>query len=114
MIGIDMEMPESCDECILADKIGQYFGCPVLNKAIPIGHKSNNCPLHPLDDEIRIGDEVKVKQITGVVVKIDKHGVHCIDERGNGLRFEVNDMTRTGRHFDEVETLLKKMKGKEK
>lgn len=117
MIGIDIKMPKACMCCEL-----EYWASGYGNRCsatfaettyIRAKSRHPDCPLHPLDNEIRIGDEVKVKQITGVVVKIDEHGVRCIDEMGNGLRFEVNDMTRTGRHFDEVETMLKKMRGED-
>lgn len=117
MIGIDMKMPKLCDECILADKIGQYFGCPVLNKAIPTGYKSPDCPLHYLDDEIRIGDEV-LNTVNGwkyVVTRIDPCGdlsvLHC--PSGRATCVSKSNVKCTGRHFDEVKALLKKMKGEE-
>ena len=117
MIKIDMEMPRTCDKCILANEItSKYFACPVIEKAIPTGHKSQNCPLHPLDDVIRVGDEVCFndgESFKGVVLDESVvNGSWCVlTENGCVSVFDEKKLHRTGRHFDEVETMLKKMRG---
>lgn len=119
MIGIDMKMPRTCGECILGKKItSQYFACPVLDKAIPTGHKSPNCPLHPLDEEIRVGDEVSSMTGLGVITYINGTSeVSVVWSDGScGTRpFDkfLKSFSKTGRHFDEVETLLQKMRGED-
>ena len=65
-------------------------------------------------DEIRVGDEVTLyNNVKLVVVTID-HGtsVQGIDENGECYEYiELDKLTKTGRHYDEVEDMLKKMKG---
>ena len=67
-------------------------------------------------DEIHVGDEVKYRGDNCVVVYVgadevyhvsDRHWSRCVVQ---GRQF----LTKTGRHFDEVEKLLKRMKVKNK
>lgn len=119
MIKIDMEMPRTCGECILGKKItSQYFACQVLGKEIPTGHKSPNCPLHPLDDEIRVGDEVCFNDCESFkAVVLDEsivNGSWCVlTENGCVSIFDEKKLHRTGRHFDDVVMMLKKMRDEE-
>ena len=68
------------------------------------------------DDEIRVGDEVVVNGLTGVVMRLDEKGnvdrYFTSDGRtfGNISGFQNNEVIKTGRHFPEVEKLLKEMK----
>lgn len=63
-------------------------------------------------EEIRVGDEVVLyENVKMVVVQVD-HGtsIQGVDENGECYeRIERNVVKKTGRHFDEIETLLKKM-----
>ena len=63
-------------------------------------------------EQIRVGDEVTLyDNVKLVVVTIDGTSAQGIDE--NGECYEsifLNELTKTGRHFDEVEELLKKMR----
>lgn len=120
MIGIDMKMPKTCDECQLADKIGTaYYACPFLHTAIPTGHKGGKCPLHELPDDgkIRVGDEVRnnIVGCNGIVtfVWVDGSVDVVITENGRAIQWGKGDVERTGRHFDEVEALLRKMRGED-
>ena len=66
---------------------------------------------------IRVGDEVEIVNIIGVVIRVPKHDeqrVHYITKSGtvycNNAYAEIK---KTGRHFDEIEELLKKMSDKD-
>lgn len=63
--------------------------------------------------EIRVGDEVKQKTVlwTGVVVGFDEVGDLIIMDRSGKscYGYKAKSFKKTGRHFDEVEELLKKM-----
>lgn len=65
-------------------------------------------------EEIHIGDEVKFGSRSGVVVRIDTEpkdsGVNVVCREGNTAYIGMADVTKTGRHFDEVEKLLERMK----
>ena len=68
------------------------------------------------DDEIRVGDEVIVNGLTGVVMRLDKKGnvdrYFTSDGKtfGNISGFQNNEVIKTGRHFPEVEKLLEAMR----
>jgi len=72
-------------------------------------------------DEIRVGDEViplDTRYDTMVVTKLwaSKGGGGRVDAMagdGKTYNFLKSDINKTGRHFDEVEELLKKMRGEE-
>lgn len=65
-------------------------------------------------EEIHVGDEVKFGSRSGVVVRIDTEpkdsGVNVVCREGNTAYIGMADATKTGRHFDEVEKLLERMK----
>lgn len=64
-------------------------------------------------DRIRVGDEVTLHNNVKLVVVTIDHGtsVQGIDENGECYEYiELDELTKTGRHFDDVEELLKKMK----
>jgi len=65
-------------------------------------------------DEIRVGDEVYDHTIsgTGIVTNVvNKNMVDIMWDDGSvNDSVSVKDLRKTGRHFDEVEELLKKMK----
>ena len=64
-------------------------------------------------EEIHVGDEVKIANTIGVVTRVpeyDEQRVHYIAESGTVYcNNAYADIVKTGRHFDEVESLLKKM-----
>jgi len=64
--------------------------------------------------EIRVGDEVNVAGTTGVIVRIpagDEQRIHYISPSGTVYcNNAYADIIKTGRHFDEVDGLLKKMR----
>lgn len=67
-------------------------------------------------DEIRVGDEVVLyENIKMVVTQVDhRTSIQGIDENGECYEsIETNVVKKTGRHFDEIEELLKKMRGEE-
>ena len=69
-------------------------------------------------DEIRVGDEVEyecngrvrfvVLGIVGRTAHGFKYPCDCYDA---GEYCDIDELTKTGRHFDEVEELIKKMRG---
>lgn len=66
-------------------------------------------------NEIRVGDEVTLDyNVRLVVVTIDNGtSVQGIDENGECFEcIELKELEKTGRHFDEIEELLKRMKEK--
>ena len=118
MIGIDMKMPKRCGECQFESDHRRCFitGESVVMRG-PFG-RSDSCPLHPLDDEIHVGDEVCFNDgETFKAVVLDAVSVNelwCVlTENGCISIFDEKNIHRTGRHFDEVETMLKKMRGEE-
>ena len=67
-------------------------------------------------DSIKVGDEVVVNGLTGVVMRLDEKGnvdrYFTSDGKtfGNISGFQNNEVRKTGRHFDEVEKLLERMR----
>ena len=69
-------------------------------------------------DEICVGDEVEYGFIRGIAFDVDEvivEGLYIYDEENVGKHFRWNkrDCKKTGRHFDEVAELLKKMRGEQ-
>lgn len=68
-------------------------------------------------DEVHVGDEVKCYDTNGVVVGIDTasedSGVNVVCRDGSTGYIGMADVTKTGRHFDEVDELLRKMRGEQ-
>ena len=121
MIGIDMKMPKVCSECLIAMSLRgtDVFYCPAIRQQITCeGHGKNrhpDCPLRPLDDnEIRVGDEVRHYGDVGVVTYVWEDGdVDVVMMNGRVATWGEEDVERTGRHFDDVVMMLKKMRGEE-
>lgn len=69
-------------------------------------------------NSIKVGDEVVVNGLTGVVMRLDEKGnidrYFTSDGKtfGNITGFQNNEVRKTGRHFDEVEKLLERMREK--
>ena len=118
MIGIDMEMPVNCKVYSLEFGYGGNYVCSPLRLNTTENRDESRkakCPLHELvnDDKINIGDEVRINCSgrRGIVLNITAYGKYTIlDIFGNvDFHFE-QDFTKTGRHFNEVEALLQKMR----
>lgn len=64
-------------------------------------------------EEIHVGDEVRCMDRVGIVVRIDSMDgwSNVVWEDGATAYIGIKDLTKTDRHFDEVESLLKKMGG---
>lgn len=64
--------------------------------------------------EIHVGDEVKCRDTNCVVVRIDTEdrGVNIVLEDGDTAYIGMENVTKTGRHFDEVEKLLERMENR--
>lgn len=64
--------------------------------------------------ELAVGDEVKFGDTNGVVVGIDTatedSGINVVCRDGNTGYIGMAYVTKTGRHFDEVESLLERMR----
>lgn len=64
-------------------------------------------------DEIHVGDEIILgRELKMVVIQVDGNGttIQAVDEDGECYEcIELNEVKKTGRHFDEVAELLKKM-----
>ena len=65
--------------------------------------------------EVRVGDEVRCMDRVGIVVRIDSMdgGSNVVWEDGATAYIGIKDLTKTDRHFDEVDELLKKMRGEQ-
>ena len=67
--------------------------------------------------EIHVGDEITYGDTNGVVVGIDTatedSGVNVVCRDGNTGYIGMAYVTKTGRHFSEVDELLKKMRGEQ-
>ncbi len=63
-------------------------------------------------DEVRVGDEVKITEGDSLCVVCGIVGgtADLIFEKGGLGQFPVDKLIRTGRHFDELEELLRKVK----
>lgn len=65
-------------------------------------------------DEIRVGDEVEICGTIGIVTRVpylDEERVHYIAKSGTVYcNNSYAEIKKTGRHFDEVEELLRKVK----
>lgn len=67
-------------------------------------------------EEIKIGDEVVDKEewgIKGVVTETTERLISIVEEKGNVSRWKKENFEKTGRHFSEIEEVLKKMKENE-
>ena len=64
------------------------------------------------DDEIKVGDEVDHDGLKSVVVKVWQDCVCTISQVGTTLSYtDKSVLKKTGRHFDEIEELLKQLQG---
>ena len=63
-------------------------------------------------EEIHVGDEVTYGDRIGVVVRIDTEGsgVNVVGRDGCTAYIGMADVAKTGRHFDEIERLLERMR----
>jgi hypothetical protein len=121
MIGIKMDMPKKCGECPIRMSVygTDVFYCPAIRQRVYEGCDENrhpDCPLCelPEDDKIRVGDEVHNFNRHGIVVFIWKDGdVDVVTKSGKGETWGRDGIERTGRHFDDVVMMLKKMRGED-
>lgn len=116
MIGIDMKMPHSCRDCDILDAANGQ--CSITHAIAFTDKRLSDCPLHPLDDEIRVGDEVCFNDCESFkAVVLDEsivNGSWCVlTENGCVSIFDEKKLHRTGRHFDDVVMMLKKMRDEE-
>lgn len=123
MIGIDMEMPKRCFECPIerhvvgsTNRVCQITG--EKTSEIRGAIRGKYCPLRKLpgDGKIRVGDEVTTSYGShAVVLGIDSYtdSLFTVCSDGSCGTHGTQHFTKTGRHFDEVEILLKKMRGED-
>ena len=67
-----------------------------------------------VEEEIKVGDEVETcSGARAVVTRIIDNCVRVMFHDGSGFREQhtINELKKTGRHFDEVEQLLDKLRG---
>lgn len=124
MIGIKMDMPKKCGECPLEMSLSyrtDVFWCPAIRRETTYEcHDENRhpgCPLCELPDDgkIRVGDEVTDDSGERYAVTYiwEGGGVDVLTLNGITHSFDPGVIKRTGRHFDEIETLLQKMRGED-
>lgn len=68
------------------------------------------------EKEIRVGDEViTIGNSKAVVTRIKDNCVRVMFKDGSGFREQhtISELKKTGRHFDEVEQLLDKLRGED-
>ncbi len=63
------------------------------------------------DDELQVGDEViHINGTKAVITSEVNDGFFCaINAEGNTYGWHIDNVEKTGRHFDEVEKLLRKI-----
>lgn len=68
-------------------------------------------------EEIHVGDEVGVDDIPviGIVTKVDRlfNRYHIVSDDGSISHYPFHVVHKTGKHFHEVENMLKKMRGEQ-
>lgn len=67
-----------------------------------------------VETEIKVGDEViTLGKNIAVVTRVEDNCVRVMFKDGSGFREQhtINELKKTGRHFDEVEQLLDKLRG---
>lgn len=67
-------------------------------------------------EKIKVGDEVVDKNewgIKGVVTETTERLISIVEEKGNVSRWKKENFEKTGRHFSEIEKVLKQMKENE-
>lgn len=63
-------------------------------------------------EEIEVGDEVVDEKgwgIKGVVTKINERYISIVENEGKVSRFKKGEFNKTGRHFPQIEEVLKQM-----
>lgn len=90
--------------------------CKKTKDPIFYGHCVGECDYaKQTEDEIKVGDEVTHDGAKFIVLNIDSQtSVYCLDTRGRTPIFtNIHNLTKTGRHFDEIEKVLEQMKKKD-
>lgn len=66
-------------------------------------------------EEIKVGDEVENKEWKGTITWISPDGEFLVVmlEDGTAIRWKKKDFKKTGRHFPQIEEVLKQMKEEE-
>ncbi len=123
MIGIKMNMPKNCRECQIERPVPMSTSTvcqftKITTNEVRGAIREKHCPLCelPEDDKISVGDEVITSYGARVVVLgIDSYddSLFTVCSDGSCGKHDVKDFAKTGRHFNEVEILLKKMRGKD-
>lgn len=99
--------------CCLEDIITDVGLAKVLRRAKAYDEKKK-----AEEEPIKVGDEVYLldKNHPIVVTNIDDHYITCLAESGTYSYYvgtQKDRLTKTGRHFDEVEQLFDKLRNKE-
>lgn len=94
---------------------GRVFGCigrwTLLSKKTYQEVKAKYDAWKKEKDEVHVGDEVTSKFGDGVVIDIvADESVHVLGKDGHWNEYADGEYRKTGRHFDEVEKLLERMK----
>lgn len=102
------ECAEWFDDCVGVDAVVCGFSVHRIVEIIKAYEK-----IKKAEEEIKVGDEVKdlATDNIGVVMSIGKLIVYITN---NGVYTKtLGSLEKTGRHFDEVEQMLNKLRGKE-
>lgn len=121
MIGIDMKMPENCSKCKFENfnMMGAAYACRFTAKrttGVREAIREEHCPLREIkDDDIKadadqleVGDEVINGGDYGVVTWIG-NDVMVMWNDGSSGHWDPDDVKKTGRHYDEISAVLKKL-----
>lgn len=122
MIQIDMKMPENCSKCKLENinMMGTAYACRITGKrttGVREAIREEHCPLREIKDEdneadpdkLEVGDEVINDGDYGVVTWIDDEIMVMWGDGSSGY-WEKENLVKTGRHYDEISAVLKKLK----
>ena len=111
LAGNDVKRREIIGDCAAWYAFTHYTASEVIAKIEAYEQKQN---------EIKVGDEVIYKDIDypdtkGVVIQVDfgkveKYPYNLMLDNGDGQWAEKDDVTKTGRHFDQIEEVLKALK----
>ena len=96
--------------------VAEIFGTPYSSQIFS-GYTASECiekirayEQGKKEEQVHVGDEVISPNGKGVVTEITDRYVRIMYVKGSGQVVKPEDLTKTGRHFVEIDTVLEKMK----
>ena len=120
MIMIDMEMPKNCMKCPFENynfMLGTNSACRITGKrttGIREAIREEHCPLNEVTeaekDPLKVGDVIFQDGDFGIVTWIDDNNIIVMWDDGSSGYHDSGDVEKTGKHFDEIERIMEKLK----